>query len=72
MNCVSTWALSKIPLLAESCVETQFIAPLREGVISYIFMCKLIKINITANIRILIENVLLERKKNVHLPLFRR
>ena len=36
---------------------------LYDGVISYIFMCKLIKINITANIRILIENVLLERKK---------
>lgn len=45
---------------------------LYDGVISYIFTCKLIKINITANIRILIENVLLERKKNVHLPLFRR
>ena len=44
---------------------------LYDGVISYIFTYKLIKIN-TANIRILIENVLLERKKNVHLPLFRR
>jgi len=28
------------------------------------------KINITANVRILIENILLERKKNVHLPIF--
>ena len=45
---------------------------LYDGVISYIFTYKLIKINITANIRILIENVLLEKKKNVHLPLFRR